>query len=1525
MRWHAECSDAVFTAPASLAQERFWFIEQLQPGTAVHNLACRVDMVGRLDASALERSLAEIMRRHDILRMRLSSADGSPCQVFGPAGRWRLEVEETDPRSADLRVARMCEQPFDLRGDLFRSVLLRLSPTEHRLVLVGHHAILDGWSVAVLLTELSELYRQALAGERLALPPLAMQFGDYAMTERQALASGAWDDQTGYWTKALRGSAPLDFPTDYPRPDVPRFLGGSCHFVLAPDLVRRIRDLAAQESATVYMVCLALFQVLLFRHTGQTAINVGSPAANRSHARLERMIGPFINILVHRCDLSGAPTFREFIARVRRTANGAAEHADVPLQLVADRIAADGGVRTALFDVALAFQNLPVAALEFGDDLTAAVVPVDVPTAQNDFTLVLTPRGDRLDALLQYNRELFRHESVERLGADLLTLAGRLCRDPDLPIDRLLIDPPGPTVRASRDEQFPPLAAEARRAALEATSLVIDGLGLLNAEALKSSLRGLVARHEALRTAAVPMAGEPRRIVEPSWELALRQIDARGCTPQRQAALVAEASDSTGLAPSRPIAATAIACADDLTTLVLVIAPGVADDASREILVRHLAAGYRQASGAVGGEPPDPAVQPADEALWQQRWASGARRQALASHWRARLDGVPAIDLPRPSGATENEGPSWAPFAVGTAEAASIRALSEDLGVPLPVIMLAGLGILIARHCDQDDMLIAVSAPRHFRPELSDTVGCLTTLIPVRLRVPGEMSFRDFVRGLSAQAAADQERYLVPADELARITGESSWPQIELSVASAPGWHDGGDVAMRLRPGPPVPGSSLLRVAVSTDPMHLEGTFAWQAGRLDAARAGAMAERFGGLIARLCAAPDQAVSAAGLLTEAEEARILRALNRTGGSEPGETLHGQFEAQAALRPDMVAVVCGDLSVSYAELNTRANKIAHGLISVGVRPGQRIAVVLQPGLSAVTALLGVLKAGACFSALDPAAPAEHTDRTLAEIDPVAIITEASEYRLAESWPAVSIARFDDQPESDPSVDVSPGDLAYLAFTSGSTGVPKGIPHAHQDLAQFVRWQARALVIGPGSRVAQCAAMSFDVAYCEIFGALSAGATLCIQPSSARADPAGLARWLSEARINVLQMIPRLFAEVLRAAMLTGDSRGPLADLGTLAFVGEPLPPAVVASARQAVGPRLRILNLYGPTEVVAATFHVVGDVDGNLGTVPIGRPIDGRQIYLLDGDGRVCAPGIVGEVWIRSPYLSNGYFHHIEETRRHFVPDPVARDGQIVYRTGDLARLRDSGDLEFVGRADGQVKLRGVRLELGAVEAAVSRAPGVRECVAVVAAPGAVDERLVVYAVLEAGAEVAEILDHQRGSVPAHMVPAMIIALAALPRTASGKVDRAALPDQPNGRDAAIRHIPPRTPLERELAGLVQSILLVDRVGLEDDFFRLGGNSLQAARLINLIREVCGVEIPVRALLAEPTLAALVAAAEGARRAAGYDRRLDEIEEQLAELSDDQIQALLFEHQAASARYAQERDTDDAGNSGRTTDH
>lgn len=581
----------------------------------------------------------------------------------------------------------------------------------------------------------------------------------------------------------------------------------------------------------------------------------------------------------------------------------------------------------------------------------------------------------------------------------------------------------------------------------------------------------------------------------------------------------------------------------------------------------------------------------------------------------------------------------------------------------------------------------------------------------------------------------------------------------------------------------------------------------------------------------------------------------------------QVLHLEFLRWAQARPDALAVSDEHGRLSYAELAAQAARVAAQLRGAGVDRGP-VAVLADRGSGLVAAVLGVLEAGRAFVCLNPEHPGPRLAAVLELVRPGAILVDdAARDRHAALAADVPRLPLDAPAATADPVSVTGADLAYVAFTSGSTGRPKGIPHRHRTLAQFVDWQGGAYRIGPDTRVAQLAPQGFDVSYCEIFGALYRGASLHVAPESARTDPALLATWLRAERVSVLQVVPAHWRALLAELPATGEA--PLPDLETVVFVGEVLPPSLVEQTRARLGRGLRLLNVYGPTEVVAATWYEIGELPADARAVPIGHPIPGREIELADlTDG-------TGEIVVRSPYLTDGYLDDEAGTRERFGPDPARPS----YRTGDLARLLPGGELVFAGRTDHQVKISGQRVELEDVEAAVLATGQVSEAVATVVPGADGSASLVAYVVPAPGADLDAARRELVERMPRYLVPAALVAVPQLPRSAHGKLDRAAVaawpapaaPQEPTGTTRE-----PAGELEQAITAIWCELLGRDDVAPDADLFALGGDSLLATRLISRVRSRLGVRVTLGAFFEEPTVAGLAAAAAAAPRAATLTR-------------------------------------------------
>jgi amino acid adenylation domain-containing protein len=584
----------------------------------------------------------------------------------------------------------------------------------------------------------------------------------------------------------------------------------------------------------------------------------------------------------------------------------------------------------------------------------------------------------------------------------------------------------------------------------------------------------------------------------------------------------------------------------------------------------------------------------------------------------------------------------------------------------------------------------------------------------------------------------------------------------------------------------------------------------------------------------------------------------------------QVLHQVFKDWVWAHPQALAVSGVSERLTYEELDARADHIAGALADAGVGKEQPVMVLAERGPDLVACLLGTLVAGGAFVCLNSQHPFQRLHQILAAVSPKAVIADDGWWSLYGSliraqFPEVAYVdpKGGVRRELAPSATVEPGDLAYITFTSGSTGRPKGIPHCHATLSQFVAWQGDAFGIDPSTRVAQLAPQGFDVSYCEIFGALCRGASLHIAPEAVRADPAQLAAWLRQERISLLQIVPAHWRALLTE--LPATARRPLPDLATVMFVGEALTPSLVAQSRARLDPVPQFFNVYGPTEVVAATYYEVGEIPDDLFSVPIGKPIPGREILLVgEADG-------VGEIHIRSPHLTKGYLYNGLETRQRFIQNPLHADYlDLVYRTGDLARRLPGGELVFVGRCDHQVKILGQRIELEEVEAAIVGTGEVAEAVATVHSLRDGEQSLIAYIVPRGAVDPGAVRDRLTEILPRCMVPASLIPVERLPRNANGKIDRDAIRnwDVPLPTDDGEQA--PGSVLEKAIAEIWRELLGVASIGRHVDLFSLGGDSLLATRLISRVRARLGVRVSLGAFFETPTIAGLAAAASTAPR-------------------------------------------------------
>jgi len=1016
--------------------------------------------------------------------------------------------------------------------------------------------------------------------------------------------------------------------------------------------------------------------------------------------------------------------------------------------------------------------------------------------------------------------------------------------------------------------------------------LVLRLRGALDVPALERALAEIARRHEALRTVFTLRGAAPVQEVLPAAARVLVTEALPAAAPgEREAALRArvaeEANAPFDLAAAPGFRARLLRVDAGEHVLVVTLHHIVGDGWSTGVLYRELAALYGAFSRGEPSPLPELPIQYADWAAWQRARLAGPEHAREVEHWRARLSGAPALlDLPtdRPRPAVQDTARGAHRFRIPRDLRDRLSALARAEGATPFMALAAAWGTLLHRWSGQDDVVVGTPLAGRTHPETEPLIGFFVQTLALRMDLAGDPSFRALlgrVRETTVEAYAHQE---VPLDRLVEPL------KVERSLSHPPLFQAMITLQNAAGAGPGLPGlraepmGTELRAAegylllyLEEDEQGLDAVLQYPAALFDGAT---MARLAGHLLSLLDAAatdPDLRVSRLSLLGAAERELVLREWNRTERPHPPErTMHGAFEAQARRTPHAVAVEAEDGTRTYAELDRRANRLAHHLRARGVGPETLVALHVDRGAGMVESLLAVLKAGGAYLPLDPAYPADRIAYMLRDSGARVLVAGPAppEGLPLEGVETVALGRDAEEiaarPEMPPEGRADPDALAYVIYTSGSTGRPKGVMVRHGAVAGFLAAMAERPGLSADDVLLAVTTLSFDIAVLELLLPLCVGARVRVASRAVAADPGRLRGLLAGA--TALQATPATWR------MLVDAGWTPPRGLAVLCG-GEALPREL---AERLLAGGARVWNLYGPTETTI--WSAVAEVASGAGPVPVGGPIHNTRLYVLDPALQPAPLGVFGELCIGGDGLARGYLRRPALTAERFVPDPFAATaGARLYRTGDRARQRPDGTLELSGRLDTQVKLRGFRIELGEVEAVLRGHPAVREAAAAVREDVPGDPRLVAYVVPSEGAGApspAELRAYLGGSLPEYMLPSAFVALDALPLTPAGKVDRRSLPAPVRAPERD--HVPPATPAETLIASFWAEALGVERVGVRDNFFELGGHSLLVARVHARIREAFPRETTLVDLFRHTTVAAQAAfVTAGAQPAAAPD--------------------------------------------------
>jgi amino acid adenylation domain-containing protein len=1021
-------------------------------------------------------------------------------------------------------------------------------------------------------------------------------------------------------------------------------------------------------------------------------------------------------------------------------------------------------------------------------------------------------------------------------------------------------------------------------------------IGKLNITALEQSLNEIVQRHEALRTTFTVVDGETVQIIAPTLTLKLSAIDLQELPKTKQEveiqrAIAQEVQILFDLTKGPLLRATLLQLSEQEYVVLFTMHHIIGDDWSMGILIQELGTLYEVFSKGqlISSEDatqqtllPKLPIQYVDFAAWQRQWLVGEVLESQLSYWQQQLNGAPLLlelptDYPRPAVMSFRGANHY--FDLSPELSLALKTLSQQEGSTLFMTLLAAFNTLLHRYTGSSDIVIGSPIANRNHSEIERLIGFFVNTLVLRTNLGGNPSFRELlhrVREVALSAYAHQDvpfeqlvEKLQPQRDLSHsplfqvmfVLQNACSLEIELSgLTLSPLESDNGTAKFD------------LTLDIRETASGLSGTLEYNTGLFEAHTIQRMVGHFQTLLSEIVANPEQRLSEIPLLTEAEQNQLLFEWNKTDVEyQSNQCIHQLFEAQVERTPDAVAVVFEDQQLTYRELNSSANQLAHYLQKMGVEPETLVGICVERSLEAIVALLGILKAGGAYVPLDPTYPQERLAFILQDAQVSVLLTQERLIEIPKHQTKVvyldtdweSIAQ---ESQNNSIAGCTTDNLAYIIYTSGSTGQPKGVLVNHNNVVRLLSTTQSWYNFNQEDVWTFFHSYAFDFSVWEIWGALLYGGQLVVVPYWLSRSPQDFYKLLLRRQVTVLNQTPSAFRQLIQAEESLGTANE--LNLRLVIFGGEALELQSLRPWFERHGDRFpQLVNMYGITET---TVHVtyrpltMADLEVASGSV-IGRPIPDLQVYLLDRHRQPVPIGVSGEMYVGGSGVARGYLNRPELTAEKFIPNPFSnKPNTRLYKSGDLARYLPNGDIEYLGRIDHQVKVRGFRIELGEIEAHISQHPAVREVVVIVSEDAADAQRIVAYVVprKEQTLTITDLRRFLESKLPNYMMPGAFAILEALPLTSNGKVDRKALPMPNLARpELEVVYQPPQTEVEQTIANIWQEILHVEDVGINDNFFELGGHSLLLLQAHNKLQKIFQRDFPLVEMFQYPTISHL----------------------------------------------------------------
>ncbi|WP_330299314.1 amino acid adenylation domain-containing protein [Streptomyces sp. NBC_00503] len=1497
------------------------YLLELGGGFGRFTMSTVLDLPVGIDAAGLSGTLSAVWDRHDVLRSRLVEG-GMQVDAVGSVDLASLvERVECDGIWDEAWLARAAEELDGATGrlDPAAGVMARFvwfdagAEAAGRLIVVLHHLVVDGVSWRILLPDFAEAWGRIREGAVPALPAVATSVRRWAHALVEEASSPERIAELDLWQSVVEGPDPLlgSRETD-PAVDVISTVDYVWVRVPAQVTEALLTDVPAAfrggvNDGLLSALALAVSRWRRGRGVEESSLLVKLEGHGREEAvvpgaDLSRTVGWFTSMFPVRLDIGDVDV--EDALAGGAAAGSVVKAVKEQLLRIPDKGLGYGLLRYLNEETAAVLAPQPTGQIAFnylghftsadmpeelrglgwtqapGSNELIAVPDADMPVMSTlEINALVTDTG-QLTARLGFPTGVLSREDVEELAGLWESALAGLARHVARPGAGGLTpsDVPLVSVRQSEieawEQRHPSLVdvwpLTALQSGLLFESMVSDAghdayqmqfayhlSGAVDPERMRAAGQALLDRYPNLRTAFVPEAGgDLVQLVLQDVELPWQYLDmsAKG-DEEFQKFLLADRNTRFDPTTAPMLRISLINRGPERSALVFTAHHVLFDGWSVPTLMQDLLRLY----GSGGDASVLPRVRGFREFLV---WQSQQDRQAAAEAWANELDGFddPTLLLVRDKGGTSHSDDIGHVDVPMPAELAlELAATAADLGVTLNTLVQGAWAVLLGQLTGRQDVVFGatVSGRPPAVPDVESMVGLFINTLPVRVScAPGE-TFAQLLGGLQDRQGALLDHHHYGLTEIQQAAGTSGLFDTLVVFESYPvdhvGLSEANDTAGVAITGiTPFSGTHYpVTVMADADP-NLLLSLQYQPHALDRAEVETIAARFERVLRALVTDPHLLIGSVDVLSPAEREQALRISGDHSVPVPDTTVPALFEGQAAATPDAVAVVCGEESLTYRELDERATRLARGLTGRGVGPESVVAVALGRTSDLVVALLGVMKAGAGYLPIDPAYPSRRLEFILSDAAPSLVLTDAvaADVLPPTDLPVLYLADVERSTAAEAPVPAAPrpDNVAYVMYTSGSTGIPKGVAITHRNVTSCLPGLVASTGMAPGARMLAGASVNFDVSVFEIFSTLCVGGTVeLIRDVLALGER-------DDWSADVISSVPSAFAELL-------DGLPGRISPKAVVFAGEALPTALVARAREAF-PGIRVVNGYGQTESFYATaFALAGDEEWTGGaSAPIGEPLEHVRAHVLGAGLMPVPPGVTGELYVAGASLARGYRGQAALTAERFVADPFGPAGSRMYRTGDLARWTADGRLEYVGRGDGQVKIRGVRVEPGEVEAVLAGHPEVEQAVVVAReSRGTGTSKYLAAYVIAAGPEAPQDLRaFMSAKLPDHLVPSAFVTLEKFPLLPNGKVDRTALPE-PGFTGVAYRA--PRNTTEEVLCRLFAEVLGVERVGIDDDFFARTGQSLLATRLVNRIRATLGAEVRVPQVFAAPTVAQL----------------------------------------------------------------